>query len=97
MSLDADIAAARTAYFDNADYEEEESIDKCKSFVTACRKLLGLPITRSANGARDGTEIELNPELIAKQQDDARRWLSAAIAATNNAGVIGVDFTDFRQ
>lgn len=96
-SLDTEIATARAAYFDNAGYEENNSVSECQAFVTACRKLLAVPVTRTANGARDGNELELQPDLIRLQQDDARRWLAAAIAATNNAGVIHADFTDFRS
>src|SRR5436190_1631730 len=50
MSLDTQIAAARTAYLENAGYEEEQSLTKAKLFATACRQLLALPLTRSAHG-----------------------------------------------
>lgn len=96
MALDAEIAAARTAYLDNADYEEDASVTKAKAFITACRKLLAVPITRTANAGRDGNELELNPELLARMLDEARRWLAAELSASSGA-VIHADFTDFRQ
>lgn len=96
MALDAEISAARTAYLENADYEEDASVTKAKAFITACRKLLAVPITRTANAGREGNELELNPELIAKMLDEARRWLAAELAATSGA-VIHADFTDFRS
>lgn len=97
MALDAEIAAAREAYLTNAGYEENESIAECNAFITATRKLLVLPITRTANGARDGNELELNPELLNQMLDQARRWLAAAKAANDSTSVIHADFTDFRQ
>lgn len=97
MALDAEIAAARTAYLANADFEETASVTKAKTFITACRKLLAVPITRTANAGRDGNELELNPELLAKMLDEARRWLAAEIAATTGTSVIHADFTNFRQ
>lgn len=97
MALDADIAAARTAYLENADYEEADSVTKAKAFITACVKLLAVPITRTANAGRDGNELEMNPELIATMRDDARRWLAAALQSTSNPAVIHADFTDFRS
>jgi hypothetical protein len=96
VALDAEISAARDAYFDNAGYEENESLTEAKAFVTACRKLLAVPVTRSAQGGRDGNEIEMDPEQIAKQLDEARRWVAATLAATSGS-VIHADFTDFRE
>jgi hypothetical protein len=96
-ATDTEIAAARAAYFDNADYEEAASVAKAKAFITACRKLLALPITRSANGARDGNEVELQPDLLERQQSMARQWVAAYAAANDGAGVIHADFTGFRD
>jgi hypothetical protein len=97
-ALDTEIFNARAAYFDNADFEADGSIVKAKLFITACRKLLAVPVTRTAQSGRDGNELELDPEMIARQQDEARRWLaSAQAAAAGGGGVIHADFTAFRD
>lgn len=96
MALDTDLAAARTAYFSNADYEEAQSVTKAAAFITACRKLLAVPVTRTANGARDGNELELDPAEIRNQQADARAWLRGQRAAEGE-NVIHADFTGFRE
>jgi hypothetical protein len=95
-TIEAEIAAARAAYFDNADYEEDADQTKAKSFITACRKLLAMPITRTASGGRDGNELELDPSLLHKAMDEARRWLAQEIAA-GSGGVLHPDFTGFRD
>jgi hypothetical protein len=97
MALDTDLAAARTAYLTNAAYEEEGDLAKAKLFATACRKLLALPLTRTAKGGRGGDEAELDPTVIERQLDSARRWIAAEAAAQDNSAVRHADFTDFRQ
>jgi len=95
-TIEAEIAAARAAFFDNADYEEDADQTKAKAFVTACRKLLALPMTRTAQGGRDGNEMELDPSQIHKLMDEARRWLAQELAAGEGA-VLHADFTGFRD
>lgn len=88
------------AYADNASYEEDASVAKAKAFATACRSLLspGRIVKRSAAGGRGGNEVELMPELLQQQLEDARRWLAAELAAASGgSAVIHADFTGFRE
>lgn len=86
------------AYADNASYEEDASIAKAKAFVTAVRLLLSpaMSVKRSAHGGR-GEEVELDLEVLRQELQDARWWLSTALAAQDNAGVVHADFTGFRE
>lgn len=95
MALDADILAARTAYFTNAGYAENGSLAEAKLFATACRKLLAVPLTRVAHGGRGGNETELDPTIIERQLAAATQWIAAELAAASGA-VIHADFTGFR-
>lgn len=96
VALDADILAARTAYFTNADYAEAQDLAKAKLFATACRKLLAVPLTRVAHGGRGGNETELDPTIIERQLQAAVQWIAASLAATSGA-VVHADFDRFRE
>lgn len=83
-----------TAYLDNADYEESASVSKCRSFITACRRLLlELPKQSSHTGA----SVSLNPELIADEMRRAQSWLASADTTANpNGGVRHISLSRFR-
>jgi hypothetical protein len=88
-STDAQVWAA---YDDNATYQEDASVAKCKAFVTACIILL------RRNPRRTGTreaDIELNADGIRDELANARQWL----AANENiyTGTKRLNFNDFGQ
>jgi len=62
-------------YEDNASYEEDGSLTKAKAFVTACLFLLRREPKRYARG-RGGDEVELDPLVIQKELEAARRYVT---------------------
>src|SRR5436190_9682618 len=91
-------AEVLAAYANNASYEENDSLAEGKAFVSACRMLLSPQhsFKRSATGGSKGSEIELSQDLLMQQMDEARRWISAKVAATSGA-VTHVDMSGFRN
>jgi len=70
-STDAQVWAA---YDDNASYQEDASVTKCKAFITACVIIL------RRNPRRIGTreeDTELNADGIRDELRAARDWLEA--------------------
>lgn len=88
-----------SAYANNASYEEDASIDKCRAFITAVRILLSPKhlVKRTAHGGRSGEEVELDLTILRQELQDAREWLAAAGAAEDGSAVIHADFTGFRE
>jgi len=83
------------AYYDNASYEEDSSLEKAAAFITACRFLLRLIPKRTAQGGRGGNETEFDVTVIRQELLDARRWL--AFSTTGSSGVRHVSLADFRD
>ena len=93
----ADLAAARTAYHDNADYEQTADATKAAAFITACRRLLNLLPARATRGGREGAEVEHELAIIRQELVDARRWLATCSAAATAGRVTSLSFENFRE
>lgn len=81
-----------------ADYEETGSVDRCRKFITACKRIIGLASRASKTGQGAGAMHEFDVPMIREELSYARRWLSRALASDPNSdcpGVIDVDFTEF--
>lgn len=76
-------AEIEAAYIDNASYEEDSSVAKAKAFITACRIILIIRPSRTGRG--NALNLEYDLELVAAQQADAQRWLSANEEALGTA------------
>ena len=87
-------AQVTAAYDDNASYEEDASVAKAKSFITACRFILRRVPTRSGKGA--GGETEFDQTIVRDEMDKARRWLGGQTSAGGGGGAIYGDFRDMR-
>ena len=65
LTSSSTIAQIEAAYTDNASYVEDNSVAKCRAFITACTiLLLKLP---AESGTREG-QMRLNPDLIQKHR-----------------------------
>jgi hypothetical protein len=64
----------KASYIDNASYEEDGSVVKCRAFITACR-ILVLKMPRSA-GKGDASSV-FSTDLVQQELDNARKWLTA--------------------
>ncbi len=82
------------SYADNASYDEDGNLSKCKAFITACRLLLiKIPaLVRSGNRH----EVQMDVSQIADELERARRWQVASSPTSGQANVIGISFADFR-
>lgn len=72
-------AQVLAAYADNASYEEDASIAKCKAFITACRFLLSPQhlVKQAGKGGGGGEMVETDQVLIRDEMTTARAWLRA--------------------
>lgn len=88
-STDAEVWAA---YDDNATYQEDGSVAKCKAFITACIIIIRRNPRRYGTGEQN---LELNADGLRDELTKARSWLGA-----NDSGYTGVkrlNFNDFGQ
>jgi hypothetical protein len=92
-------AQVLAAYADNASYEEDGSVAKCRAFVTAVRLLLSPKhlVSRAAHGGRSGEEVEIDLAILQQELQHAREWLAAAGAAEDGSSIIHADFSGFRE
>lgn len=85
------------AYADNASYEEDGDLAKCRAFITACRILSEQRPVEHAHGGRGAESIRFDPEQLPNEIKAARQFIAArAGAAQGGAGFKHYDFTDFR-
>lgn len=82
------------AYDDNASYEEDGSVAKCKSFITACTILIRRTPKRA--GTRE-SDMETSIEEVRKALERAREWLAANDTAADSAGGGSVKRMSFRS
>lgn len=66
----------KDAYADNASYEEDGSVAKCKIFITACRMLLQNPQMISTTTQAGTEQMTFDMRTIEKQMESARVWLA---------------------
>lgn len=75
LSGSSTLAQVRAAYDDNASYEEDNSVSKCKAFITACRILLH---RRPTQGQFEDGLVQFDQRLIQRELEDARAWLRSS-------------------
>lgn len=61
------------SYDDNVSYEEDQSVTKCRAFITAANILLRRRPDRTVIG---GTDIQFNAKAISDQLAFARHWVA---------------------
>lgn len=92
-STDAEVEAS---YDDNASYEEDASVTKCRAFITAARILVRRYVESIRQGAH---ELERDVERLQGEITQARSWLAAnpdAAGAVGGSSVIHPNFDGFR-
>jgi hypothetical protein len=89
MSDATNLADAKAAHYENADYEETGDATKARAFVTACRRLIGLLPARMTKGGREVGESEFDLQRLEQQLAAARLWLSTqASAAVSGSSLV---------
>jgi hypothetical protein len=66
------LAQIKASYADNASYGEDNSVAKCRAFITACR-LLVLKYPRSTGTPQ--AELTTAIDLVQKEKAAAEKWL----------------------
>ena len=94
LSSASSTAQILASYYDNASYEEDASVSKAKAFITACRFLILKFPKKAKEGG--GSETEIDPSQIAREQAHARAWLSTVGNASTNGSVKYSSFENFR-
>jgi len=89
-----DLSTAQQAFLDNADYFAEQSVAKCKAFLTACNQLLVLLPASAGDG---GHNAAFSIESIAVQLRDAKNWLSTRLDEAARSRTRYTSFEDFRD
>lgn len=93
-----DLATARAAYIDNADYESEGSVAKARDFLTAARRLLVM-LPASAVG-RDRSQADFELEHVRAEIRACQAWLAAnpsSATQQSNPDVLHHDFSEFTE
>ena len=92
------LSQIETAYGDNGSYVEDDSVAKCRAFITACRLLLVKLPTVSVKGANS---ISFRVESLQRELERAQAWLEthSTTASDIQAGprVTRSDFRGFRR
>lgn len=70
----ATYATAITAYLDNADFEESQSLTKAKAFVTAC---VQLSVLMPSSASSQGQSQSIDTAQIAANKDRALNYIAA--------------------
>ena len=94
------LAQVTAAYDDNASYAEDDSVSKCKAFITACRIILRRVPKRASHGGRTaGEEIEFDPTMVQAELERALAWLIGADDASGSGGggIVHCDLRGFRD
>src|SRR5258708_1567978 len=94
LSSASTLAQVKQSYDDNASYQEDASPTKCRAFCTACTILLRrLP----AEAGKGQTTLKIDLGQVKAELEQARAWLSPALANAPGGGVRFSDSTNFRS
>lgn len=91
LTADATRAELLRAYRENSDYDLVDSLSKARTFITAARMLLAVPVRRTAVGSRGGEEVELDLRIVSEEKERAERWYGQKTCRDADPVQLGVD------
>jgi hypothetical protein len=97
LSSSSTLAEVEAAYDDNASFEEDRDVTKCRAFMTAVRILLRRNPEEA--GTRE-SNAKFRMDLLADELKRAQQWLAAndtGSAGASGPSVIHQDFSSFRR
>ena len=94
LSSSSTLTEVLAAYDDNASYEEDESVAKAQTFITAVRIMIRYA-QRERKGGAGGAEHEFNLEVLREELKDAREYVAANRTDDTSPAVLDVDFSEF--
>jgi len=94
LSSSSTLAEVLAAYDDNASYEEDESVAKARTFITAVLIMIRYA-QRERKGGAGGAEHEFNLEVLGDELTEARKYVAAKRTDDTSPAVLDVDFSEF--
>lgn len=88
------VAEIEAAYIDNGSYVEDQSVTKCRAFITAARALL---IRLPSTAVKGANTLSFNLENIRKELEDAQKWLEARDTAGTDLPGPAITYATFRS
>jgi len=76
ISSTSTLAEVKAAYYDNASYDIDGSVQEAQTFLAACRQLL-IRIPKQVGHGNRAEEVQIDPAVIERQIADCQRWLYA--------------------
>lgn len=98
MATTPTLATIRQSYVTYSSYEEDGDQTACKSFITACRRLLVMLPAESEG--KDGTRLKFELAEITKAMEYAQDWLASnptSTDETNRPAALHHDFEAFQE
>lgn len=95
MATTPTLATIRQNYVTYSSYEEDGDQAACRSFITACRRLLVMLPAESEGADRSRVKFELAE--ITKAMEYAQNWLSANPSSSDPQNVLHHDFSAFTE
>lgn len=99
LNSDSTLAEIQAAYDNNANYDIEGSVSKARSFVLACRLLLGRTMKRVRSGGAGGAgfETERDPGQLERRMREAEAWIARHDPGLRGGLVRHFDLRGFRR
>lgn len=88
------VAEIEAAFVDNGSYVEDQSVSKCRAFITAARALLIKLPTTATKGANT---LSFRVESVQKELERAQSWLEARDTTGDDLPGPGNTYADFRS
>lgn len=92
------LAEVKAAVDDNASFEEDQSLAKCRAYITAVRVLIRR-LSESASMSDSGGSLSRRIESLEKDLQAARDWLAShgGLSTIQGPSVTEANFEDFRN
>lgn len=88
------VAEIEAAYVDNGSYVEDQSVTKCRAFITAARALLIKLPTVATKGANS---LSYRVESVQRELERAQAWLEARDTTGDDMPGPARSYADFRS
>ena len=80
LNANSTLDEIQSAYIYGASYEEDSSVEKCRTFMSACRIILfKFPSSKTSGGE----SVSFDRRMIPEQLESARRWINSRTNQSN--------------
>ena len=88
------VAEIEAAYIDNGSYVEDQSVTKCRAFITAARALL---IRLPSTATKGANTLSFNLENLKDELNAAQSWLEARDTSGDDLPGPAITYAHFRS